>query len=224
VQPVASRWRSTHGLETGLTVLFVVAAAVALVRAVALATRLVALDDPDATDFLSRARDADSFVSIMTIAWGVAVLAIIPCFIVWNYRAAKNQEALARQPERLGAGWAIGGWFIPLGNLVLPVLEIQDLWRGSDASIERGDPRWRIADRSWLIGWWWGLLIAGLVTFSGSPADQDELELAAVRGANLVAMVGMLCAAASAVLAILVVRRIDARQLETRDAHARAST
>jgi hypothetical protein len=215
VQQPGARWRVNRGLETALRVLFAAAVLGAVVRAVALGSRLVVLDDPDAADFFSRASDADSFVRVMDVILAVTALAIVPCFIVWCFRAAKNQEALARQPERLGAGWAIGGWFIPLANLVIPVLVIQDLWRGSDARIARGDPRWRIADRSWLIGWWWGLFLAALLTFTGSPIDQRELDLAEVRGANLLAIVAMLCFASSAVLGVLVVKRINARQAET---------
>ena len=216
MQQAPARWRANRGLEIALTALFVVAIVVALVRSVALASRLVVLDDPSASDFFSRASDADSFVRVMDVLLALIVLAIVPCFIVWCFRAAKNQEALGRQPERLGAGWAIAGWFIPLANLVIPVLVIQDLWRGSDATIERGDPRWRIADRSWLIGWWWGLFLVSLLTFTGTPIDQRELDVAEVRGANLLAIVAMLCFAASAALGAQVVRRLDARQTETR--------
>lgn len=218
MQQPGPRWRSTRGLETALTLLLVLSAAAALVRGVALAGRLVVLDDPYAREYFRRASDADAFVRVLDVVVALTVLAVIPCFIVWCYRAAKNQEALARRPERLGAGWAVGGWFIPLANLVIPVLVLQDLWRGSDAHIERGDPRWRIAERSWLIGWWWGLLLAALVTFAGTPIDDRELDLADARGANLLAIVGMLCLAAAAVLAILVVRRLNTRQLETRTA------
>jgi hypothetical protein len=197
-----------------LTGLFVVAAVVALVRAAAMGTRLHALDDVDAAAFASRARGADAFVDVTDVAFALVALAIIPCFIVWCWRAAKNQDVLGRTPQRLGSGFAIGSWFIPLANFVLPVLVIQDLWRGSDASIPRDDPRWRIADRSWLVGWWWGLFVVPLVAFAGAPADQRHFKEAAVRGANLVALFGMLSAAGAAVLAILVVRRLDARQME----------
>jgi hypothetical protein len=218
VQQPEARWRVNRGLEVALSSLFALAAALALVRGIGLATRLVVLDDPRAEDFFERARDADAFVRVMDVLLGIVVLAIVPCFIVWCFRAAKNQEALARQPERLGAGWAIAGWFIPLANLVIPVLVIQDLWRGADARIERGDPRWRIADRSWLIGWWWGLFLVSLLTFTGTPIDRRDLAVAEVRGANLLAIVAMLCLAASAVLAVLVVKRLDTRQLDTRTA------
>ena len=191
--------------------LFSVAVVAAVVRAAALVTRLSAIDDFSAR-FAERARDADAFVDVAELVVLLATLAIAPCFIVWCWRAAKNQQALGRQPERLGSGWAVGGWFIPLANLVIPALVIQDLWRGSDVTIARGDPRWRIADRSWLIGWWWGLFVVALLVFPGSPADQRSVDYDTVRGFNLLALLGMPCAATSAVLAILVVRRLGARQ------------
>jgi hypothetical protein len=216
------RWRQKQPLERVLTGLFVAAAAAALVRAAAMGTRLHALDDVDATEFASRARNADSFVNVTNIAFGLVVLAIIPFFIVWCWRAAKNQEVLGRAPQRLGSGFAIGSWFIPLANFVMPVLIIQDLWRGSDAAIPRGEARWRIADRSWLVGWWWGLFVVPIVAFAGSPVDRRDFDEAAARGANLVALFGMLSAAAAAVLAILVVRRLDARQEACLDAQRAA--
>jgi hypothetical protein len=218
VQPQPDRWRTSRGLAVALTALLVLAAAAAVLRIVALARRLIVLDDPSANDYFARASEADSFTSAADVVLVLVGLAIVPCFIVWCFRAAKNQELLARQPERLGAGWAIAGWFIPLANLVIPVLVIQDLWRGSDARIERGDPRWRIADRSWLVGWWWGLFVAALLTSTGQSIDRGDLDVSQARGANLLAIVGMVCFAAAAVLAILVVVRLNARQGETRKA------
>jgi hypothetical protein len=213
-------WRSSPVLERLLSVLFMLAVAAALVRVVALAGRLRALDDVDAVEFSGRAARADSFVNWTDLALALVVLAIIPCFITWCWRAAKNQEALARAPQRLGSGFAIGGWFIPLANLVLPVLVVQDLWRGSDAAIARGDPRWRVADRSWLVGWWWGLGLVGIVTFAGAPADQTDFDESAVRGANLLACFGMICIAAAAVLAVVLIRRLRVRQEACRAAQA----
>jgi hypothetical protein len=216
-------WRRQGGLATALTVLFAIVVAVLLVRAAALGTRLYALGDTESLEFASRARGADSFVSTTDVVAVLVILAIIPCFIVWNWRAAKNQEALGRRPERLGPGFAIGGWFMPLANLVIPVLVIQDLWRGADARIARGDPRWRIADRSWLVGAWWGLSLVTSLTFAGAPADQRDFDAAVVRGQNLVALISMLCGATAAVLAVLVIRRLNARQEECRAAQESAA-
>lgn len=206
------RWRDQRTLERTLNALFALVAMAALARVVALGHRLLALDEPAARDFFERARDADAVVDTATTVMGLAALALAPCFIVWIWRAAKNQHALGREPERLGSGWALGGWFVPLANFVIPVLVAQDLWRGSDIAIARGDPRWRIGARSWLIGWWWGLFLVPMLGWPVADAGDRTQTLSELRGANLLALVTMLAACAAAVLGLLVVRRLDERQ------------
>jgi hypothetical protein len=44
-------------------------------------------------------------------------------FITWQYRHAKNARLLGQQGG-LGPGWAVGGWFIPLANFVLPAVQL----------------------------------------------------------------------------------------------------
>ena len=216
------RWRRQRPLELALTALFAGAVLVALGRAAALGLRVHVLDEVASADLAGRARDADAFVAAADVAVALVMLALAPCFIVWCWRAAKNQQVLGREPARLGSGWAIGGWFVPLANFVIPVLVVQDLWRGSDPGIARGDPRWRIVDRSWLVGWWWGLFVMALLISAGRPADRRHLDVGSVRDANLLALLGMLAAAAAALLAIVVVRRVGARQEACREAQAGA--
>jgi hypothetical protein len=206
------RWRDQRLLERVVVVQLGIAGAAALLRAFALGNRLLVLDDPPVSGFAARARGADSFADATDIVLAVVVLVLAPCFIVWLWRAAKNQQALGREPERLGSGWAVGGWFIPLANFVIPVLVVQDLWRGSDVAIAARDPRWRIADRSWLVGWWWGLFLVPLFVGSGADADRFGQDLAEARGANFLALIAMLLLFASTVLGSLVVRRLGMRQ------------
>lgn len=212
-------WRNQRILGAALTAALIVGGMVALARASAIGARLVALASR-AGQLRSRAVDADELVRIADLASGLALVVIGPMFLAWLWRAAKNQQALGRRPERLGPGWAIGGWFVPVANLAIPVLVVQDLWRGSDATIDRDDPRWRIADRSWLVGWWWGLLLVGLLGVSGERADQPSERIATLEQANVLALLGSLGAAAAAILAILVVRRLGARQEECRRTQA----
>ncbi|MDI1460442.1 DUF4328 domain-containing protein [Catellatospora sp. KI3] len=40
--------------------------------------------------------------------------------IVWLWRARKNLDAFPGASADLGAGWAIGGWFTPIANFVIP--------------------------------------------------------------------------------------------------------
>src|SRR5262249_60373252 len=76
------------------------------------------------------------------------------------YRAAKNNEALGRMNPRLGPGWAIGGWLIPIANLVIPFIIMDDVWRGADPSIPRGDPSWR---RSSTLAAIWAWLVTAVI-------------------------------------------------------------
>src|SRR5262249_5509194 len=135
------RWRSLRGLTTVLTVVFTIDGIAAIVAVVALFIRLGTLNDIDNNGLtferLQHDHDAVNFANNAAAVLGFFALVAAILFIIWMWRAAKNNEALERSQPRLGPGWAIGGWFIPLANLVIPVLVAQDLWRGSDASVPR---------------------------------------------------------------------------------------
>ena len=45
--------------------------------------------------------------------------AIMPVFLVWLYRASGNAHA-SGCPQRRSAGWAVGGWFVPVIFLWFP--------------------------------------------------------------------------------------------------------
>jgi len=104
---------------------------------------------------------------------------------------------------------------------VIPVLVVQDLWRGSDVAIGAGDPRWRIAERSWLVGWWWGLFLAPMFAGAGADADRFAQDVSEARGANFLALLAMVLLFVSTVLGALVVRRLRTRQEACRAALAR---
>ena len=206
------QWRSNRLLVRLLTVLLPLASVAASVRGLAFGRRLVVLGSPLADNFRTRAHDAESFARSTGALMGLTVLVIAPVFVAWMWRAAKNQQALGRRPERLGSGWAIGGWFVPLANLAIPVLVVQDLWRGSTVTIDRDDPRWRIADRSWLVGWWWGIVLVAALGVSGEPVDSPGVRLAVLEQRNAFALIGSVSAAVAAVLALVVVRGLSRRQ------------
>ena len=144
-------------------------------------------------------------------------LVILVLFIIWFWRAAKNNEALGRVGARLGPGWAIGGWFIPFANLVIPVLILQDLWRGADPEVPRGDPGWRARRGSALIGWYWAIYLVSFLRF-GVGRTQAHLafasQLRGLRAHDVVGIIGMAFGIAAAVLAVFVVRGLTARQAD----------
>jgi hypothetical protein len=192
----------------------------AVVLSVALANRISVVQDFKSGDFsgdvIGRANDADSFVDGASAFYLLTQLGIVVLFIIWQFRAAKNNEALDRRDPRFGPGWSIGAWFIPLANLVIPVMIIQDLWRGATPTTPRSDPRWRAARGSWLIGVWWAAWILSLLRFGASNAGlHDSGSLDDIETSNTIALVGVVATAIAAVLAAFVVWTISRRQLDT---------
>jgi TRAP-type C4-dicarboxylate transport system permease large subunit len=185
--------------------------------AVALANRIALVRDLRAGHFgdvVARAEDADDFVSGSSAIFVLTQFAIVVLFIIWMFRAAKNNEALGRTSPRFSPGWSIGAWFIPLANFVIPVLIMQDLWRGSDPATRRGVTSWRAAPASALVGCWWAALLASLVRFSYSGSGLHDSSLDDIETTNTVALVGVVATAIAAILAVLVVRAVSRRQLE----------
>jgi len=88
--------------------------------------------------------------------------------LVWMWRSAKNLEAFPRQSGDLSAGWAIGGWFIPIGNLFLPYRILSQIVR------EELLRRW-----AGIVGLWgacWVLSIVGSVAAAFLGFGQGTLQ------------------------------------------------
>jgi uncharacterized protein DUF4328 len=149
------------------------------------------------------------------------------CFLVWLYRAYANLAAFPGGRPRFPAGLAVGAWFIPVANCVLPGMIVAELCR---RSVRVGDARAarRGAALAWL--WWLGCLAAVVALvcgggLAGSPAI-SQLRSAAAHGDSVdlpeaTALLGdqvasrlpaaVLCLAA-AVLALLVLHRVTMGQ------------
>jgi hypothetical protein len=96
---------------------------------------------------------------------GQAVAGIL--VIMWLTRARANADALYGARHRLAAGWAIGGWFIPIGNLFLPVVVVLDLVKASNPTGQSLPQVWM-----WWAGWIGGSLAAPIgiaVTLASDP-------------------------------------------------------
>jgi len=204
-----SRWRSTDGLRTALTGLFVLVVVVNLVGAIAYNHRIQVIDRfRSGTATVSDGQHADDLVHVAGLVGLSMVLVIGVVFIVWQWRTAKNAEFLGRVDARYTPGWSIGAWFIPFANLAIPVMIMQDLWRASDPESPRDV--WRQGRRSALVGWWWATM---LVAFFFGRWTEDRSTLSALRSADSRAIVGLMITSVGAILALVVVRRITARQL-----------
>lgn len=226
VQPSADWWRPTRQLANWLTWLFAVQAVAQLANVFAVDNAEVYVRWHRAFDALLDGRneaaqriidhnqaEASPWSSVLTF---VAVAALV-LHIVWAWRSAHNARALGRTGARLGPGWAIGAWFIPLANFVLVYLVFSDLWRSSDPGTERGDG-WRRLPGSPLVRLWTVAYIGGIALMLTTMG----LAVGGVTGVEttrlLLACAGVI-GAVGTVLSIFVVRDITARQevLQARD-------
>src|SRR5581483_5005799 len=246
--PAAPRPQPLGGVATGVTVVLGLGALFALGAAALFLSRArLAQDFLDGNTTLRQLDDADhrfqAFVALFFVAFAVV-------FIVWQYRHAKNAELLrGRLP--LGPGWAIGGWFIPLANYVLPAVQLSQAAKASDpvspasppepwvtsapigAEVTQhssGGPQGRAPGI--IVAWAVVLGLSALLFAVGSntrPDDNDIRRGATIRSsiddfarADRLAAAGMFGYAVAAALAIGMVRTLTARQEASLAARATA--
>ena len=133
-------------------------------------------------------------------------------FLIWHYRAYSNLKAfnpaggLDHSP-----GWAVGFFFIPFVNLVMPYRTVREVWQKS------GEPSamfLQLPDPPALFPVWWTFWllasfasrISSRLSFS-EDVDQNTLAIVAVVANGLAIL--------AAVFAYMVVQAIDERQEET---------
>jgi hypothetical protein len=178
--PSAPPIAELSGLANALRVLLALAAVLSAALAYLAVRMRAALDnvDPDAVSPQAAAgSEVDAFFGGASVYF-LALAGTGVLFVVWLWRAAKNNRTFGR-PGALAPGWAIGGWFIPVGSLVIPGVLVQQLWKGADSTVPRGDPGWRRAPAHVQIWFWWVAYVAAqALTFVGftlaGPSDDPQ--------------------------------------------------
>src|SRR5262245_34883636 len=210
-----------RGLATALTVLLAVMAALTALWAAAFLARANTvdqfLDEPGSVTF-RELTDADGFVGAAALFFLLGFVATVVVFIIWQHRHAQNAENLGG-PTGLGPGWAIGGWFIPIANFVLPGVQMYQASRASDPSLPQGTPSKNATGNPLVIVW--ALLYGGANLFFGlsrevlypDAYDPDAFENAR-EGVNAdnTSAIALFVLAATAFVALAMVRSLTAKQ------------
>jgi hypothetical protein len=176
----------------------------------------VPVSDVDAND------DRQTVVgSLLFAAYVVAAV----LFIRWFHAAYANLKALGQPNPRYGPGWAIGGWFVPILNVWRPKQIANDIWRGSDpAAPALHDSAWTsIPVPGLLTAWWITWIVSAYVANLGFRTWWQSDTASDIRTADLVDVAGLALDIVAAVLAVVVVRRLTARQAERARAVAGAA-
>ncbi|MFI8002067.1 DUF4328 domain-containing protein [Streptomyces sp. NPDC086010] len=148
----------------------------------------------------------------VTSAQALALLVTAIVFIVWFRRVRLNAEVFDASLQPMRPGWAIGAWFIPIGNMWLPRRIAAGIWTASAQT--NTDGSWRDASKAPLNLWWTLYLVSTLVAQVAtrnyeatdfSPALADSVTL--IMAADVLDI-------AAAVAAIVFVRRLTRMQGE----------
>ena len=152
----------------------------------------------------------------VVIAAGAAVyflslVTAVVCFIRWEYRVARNAKRLGT--PAFSPWWAVGWWFVPVANLVMPRRVMAELWRASAPDGSSGPV---------YLGAWWGIGVGGFLLgrlaggVSASATTASVLQLA-----DVVDIVSNALLIVATLLAMKLVGDLTRRQLA---AHQRLAT
>ena len=212
-----------RSLASALSILLAVAAVGAAFAALAYVHRATVADDfiDRATVSLSDLRDADRQVGIAVGLCGLLFVSILVVLIVWQHRYARNAQVLTG-PLGLGPGWAIGGWFIPIGWFVLPGLQLAQSAKASDPAVQLSRDRRSGSVPGILVVWAILLDVAAIVFISSSgqrPSTSDvgfafdaNQRLRDFASADRTAAVAMVFVVVAAIAAVGMVRTLTQRQ------------
>ena len=148
-------------------------------------------------------RDAslnDSSMILAAVARLVIFLACAASVLIWINRAQRNVRALGATEMMVGPGLAVGWFFIPLGNLVMPYLAMRELWKAST------NPRdWQLVPQPIMLPVWWTLWITSNVAEFVAFRLTSEPDAEVVRvGETFAAGADLLSAGAALALAWII--------------------
>jgi hypothetical protein len=137
-------------------------------------------------------------VSIFGCGSSLVVLTLVVIWLVWQHRAHSNLVALGLMKGGISPALGVVAWFIPIANLVLPMLVTREIWSRS----ERLEPPAKTSHPAfflWWLGWLaaWGFMSWTVVqTIKSFPAPYAPSTGASLGGLVL----GLVNAAAAAIL------------------------
>ncbi len=212
IQPDGPVLRSAKGLATAITALLLAFIAIDLfslfagLNMHALMGRL--MSDGFENVYFSDAALADALSMAAGALQVLGVLATGTVFLIWFYRVRANAEVLTPGTCTMGKGWAIGSWFIPVGNYWLPFRIARQTW---DASFQ-GAPEGSRRPRAILFAWWFTWVASDALGVAGARLHSKVESPESLQIATRIEMVSDAINIAAAVLAILVVRKLTHRQ------------
>jgi hypothetical protein len=162
-------------------------------------------------DLITNPNDTQSlFVGLLSlvalIVWLGTLIGAVVFFCMWLHRVVLNMPALGSPDPRWSPARAVVYCFIPFIWFVHPLWSVLDAWRGADASrrwLDQGARRILRTPR--LIAGWWVAWLIGNYVLNISSRMSGGLAVAL----DVIGAIGQIVAA---VLCVMVIREVTARQ------------
>ena len=208
---------SAHGRAVVVVALFV---AYILTALFSIVTNIVALAEPIVliTEEGQQVTLYDVLLLLSILATFLVCGALVVAFLVWLYRAVRNVPALGNPKSGVeySPGWAVGSFFVPFVNLVVPYRAVREVWEKSDPAVRTGDDFMFAQPSSapLVLGWWLAWIASNVLSNIAWRLHDDVMSPGTLRFVAGVHITSHLSGIVAAALAIPVVRGIDRRQTE----------
>jgi len=164
---------------------------------------------------LDQASQSDSFVQLSALVDIAAYVFTGVAFLFWLHRVVVNNGVLGAAPGRFTSREAVGVWFIPFADLVLPLLVVRDAWRAADPMRLHSTLEERRRSRvPWYVTVWWFVFVAAtFVTYAaGLSASGAANPLLALHNTSTSVLAGIGLAWVAALFAMVTVIQLTRRQ------------
>ncbi|MGW1404883.1 DUF4328 domain-containing protein [Streptomyces sp. NPDC002403] len=156
--------RSPEGLAKAVVVLLAVMIVADLLAVAAGLNTHRVLAAGAANDFVTYDEEAatlaDDLYGAASSLQTLVGLAIVVVFIIWFRRVRLNAEVFDPGVQPMRPGWAVGAWFIPIANWVLPRRIASGIWT---ASARTGTDGSRRTVPATVMNLWWGAWVCSQI-------------------------------------------------------------
>lgn len=145
---------------------------------------------------------ADALAVFSYLGWVLFFIGSVIVVGMWIYRAQSNLVAAGFDLE-ISPGWAVGWFFVPLANFVMPFRAMKQLMMRSEGYEDLGE-----VDTTNLLVPWWGTWLGGNILNSISE------RLPQLESAFVIAAIGSAALVISAFLLMRIITTVTSMQVE----------
>ena len=209
--PYRAPFKSAHLRATIVKILLIVGAAAAGLSLLAEALSLVFPPLAEDQELGDNPLGAVLVLLILLLSFLELIIYVttVVFFLIWLYRAADNVRAFETWRRlKHSPGWAVGSFFIPFLNLVVPYRAVKEVWQQSGPP---GDQYLSAANPPAFFPVWWTFWL--LASFAGNASFRASFnENIPESTATIISVVAGGLAIVAAMFAYLVVDAIDQKQ------------